>query len=80
MAKEKAVREPLFHVIKRDDLSSGKAWLIRIVTIVISFLLVGLLSSFVTGKDFGSIYGTMFQGVFGRLFNGNFTMLWKYLQ
>ena len=78
--KIKTAREPLFHVVKRDDLSAGKAWLIRIATIIISLLIVGLLSALVSGKGLFSTYETMFTGVFGRLFKGHTTMLWKYLQ
>ncbi len=82
MAKQSntTIREPLFHIVKRDDMPAGKAWLIRIATIVIAFFLVGLLSMMVTGKSFGDTYEIMFTGVFGRLFEGRTTMLWKYLQ
>ncbi len=76
----KTTREPLFHVVKRDDLPWQKAWLIRAVTIIISFLLVGVFCVLVTGQSFGESYEIMFAGVFGRLFEGHFTMLWKYLQ
>ncbi len=81
MAKKNASKkEPFFHVIKRDDMPAAKAWLIRIVAIVFSFLLVGLLSMAITEKSFGDTYEIMFAGVFGRLFEGKTTMLWKYLQ
>ena len=76
----KTVREPLFHVVKRDDLPWWKAWTIRVVTIIVSFILVGLLCSVVTEKPIDKSYEIMFSGVFGRLFEGHFTMLWKYLQ
>ncbi len=76
----KTVREPFFHVVKRDDMPGWKAWIIRIITIIISVLIVGLLSVIVTGSSFGGTYKTMFSGVFGRLFEGHTTMLWKYLQ
>ncbi len=79
-AEAKTHREPLFHVIKRDDMSNAKAWSIRAATIAIAFLLVGVLSMSLTGKGFGETYRIMFSGVFGRLFEGNATMLWKYLQ
>ena len=79
-AKIKATREPLFHVVKRDDLPTYKVWLIRIVTIIISLIIVGLLSAWVSGEDIFSTYETMFIGVFGRLSKGHTTMLWKYLQ
>ena len=73
-------KEPLFHVVKRDDMPAGKAWLIRIAAIVFSFLLVGILSMAITQKSFGETYEIMFSGVFGRLLEGKTTMLWKYLQ
>lgn len=76
----KTNREPWFHVVKRDDMSSSKAWLIRGLTIVIAFVVVGIFSIIVTGEAFGSVYETMFSGVFGRVFEGRTTMLWKYLQ
>ena len=76
----KLQHEPLFHVVKRADMPSYKAWIIRAVTVVLGFLIVGFLSMMVTSKSFGETYEIMFQGVFGRLFDGYFTMLWKYLQ
>lgn len=83
MAKATAIktaREPLFHVVKRDDMPWQKAWLIRVATIIISFIIVGFLCVVVTGQPFGKSFEIMFLGVFGRLFEGNTTMLWKYLQ
>ena len=80
VAEKKTGREPLFHVVKRDDMSWWKAWGVRVITIVVAFILVGLLSAFVTGQTFTATYDIMFSGVFGRIFEGRFTMLWKYLQ
>lgn len=79
-SSSKSHREPLFHVVKRDDMPTLKAWLIRIATIFVAFLVVGLFSMMVTSKSLGETYRIMFVGVFGRLFAGNTTMLWKYLQ
>ncbi len=73
-------REPLFHVVKRDDLAWWQAWLIRGITIGLGILIVGLLSVLVTGQDFGKTYEIMFRGVFGNIAKGHTTMLWKYLQ
>lgn len=73
-------REPLFHVVKRDDIPEWKAWLIRVATILVGFLFVGILSMAVTEKNLGDTYNIMFTGVFGRLLEGSTTMLWKYLQ
>jgi simple sugar transport system permease protein len=74
------MNKTFFHVVKRDDMPLWKAWLIRGATIVIAILLVGIISTVVTGKGFGETYEKMFLGVFGRLFEGKTTMLWKYLQ
>ncbi len=76
----KTQHEPLFHIVKRDDMIWWKAWLIRFGTILISLFLVGLLSMAITDKSFGETYEIMFTGVFGRIFEGRTTMLWKYLQ
>ena len=72
--------EPLVHIAKRDDMAGYKAWLIRIGAIVIAMLLVGVISTFLTGASFGKVYQIMFKGVFGRLFEGKTTMLWRFLQ
>ncbi len=76
----KTHREPFIKVVKRDDLPTGKAWLVRILTLVIAFLLIGFISMGISGKGFVETYEIMFMGVFGRLFEGKLTMLWKYLQ
>lgn len=73
-------REPLFHIVKRDDMTVWQAWGIRIATIVIAFIFVGLLSMMVSDKTFGETYDIMFTGVFGKIFEGRTVMLWKYLQ
>lgn len=82
MAKNAEIkqRDPLFHIVKRDDMPTWKAWLVRGITILIGFLLVGFLSMAITEKSFGETYQIIFSGVFGRLFEGRTTMLWKYLQ
>lgn len=78
---EKNQHEPLFHIVKRDDMPQWQAWLIRIGTIIIAFLLVGLLSMAITQKSLTDTYELMFLGVFGRILeNGSKTMLWKYFQ
>lgn len=73
-------RDPLFHIVKRDDMPGWKAWLIRAITILVGFLIVGFLSMAITEESFGDTYKVIFSGVFGRLFEGRTTMLWKYLQ
>lgn len=76
----KTKREPLFHLVKRDDMKWWSAWLIRIGTIIIGFLLLCFISMMLTKESFGSIVETMYRGVFGKLEQGKTKMLWSYLQ
>ncbi len=73
-------KEPLIHIVKRDDMVWWKAWLIRIVTIIVAVFAVGGISMLLTGNDFSQTYETFYRGVLGRLDEGNTTMLWQYLQ
>ena len=79
-ASVKKHHEPLFHVVKRDDMPAWKAWLVRIATVLVGLVVVGFFSMLVTEKSFLETYKIMYTGVFGRLFDGYTTMLWKYLQ
>ena len=62
MAKsiDKTQKEPLFHIVKRDDMSQWQAWLVRGCTILVAFLLVGIFSMIITDKSFGETYEIMF--------------------
>ena len=73
-------REPLFHVVKRDDMPAWTAWLIRILTVAIGLLIVGFLAMSLSKKSLGETYEIMFKGVFGNITKGKTVMLWKYLQ
>lgn len=72
--------EPLFHLVKRDNMKWWQAWLIRIGAILIAVLLVGLISMILTKENFFTVYEIMYRGAFGRLEEGKTTMLWKFLQ
>lgn len=78
--KAKKIHEPWFHIVKRDDLVGWQAWGIRVAAIVIGVLLVGVVSSLLTGESFFEVYNIMFRGVFGRIFEGKTNMLWKFGQ
>ena len=73
-------KEPLLHIVKRDELTPGKAWLIRLAAIAIGMLLCGVITSVLTGASFLQVYNRMFIGVFGKIFAGKTTMLWRFLQ
>lgn len=61
----KSVREPLFHIAKRNAIVWWKAWLIRIAAILVALLISGLLTLLLTGLNPLSVYKAMFEGSFG---------------
>ncbi len=63
MRKEK--HEPLFHLVKRADISWKKAWLIRIIAFVASILLCAILSAFMMDEGMGFFFKNFFSGTFG---------------
>ncbi|MBO4472285.1 MAG: ABC transporter permease, partial [Clostridia bacterium] len=61
----KKTREPLFHLVKRSNVNPWLPWIIRVSTLVIAFLLIGLMS-FITLKISPlSVYKSIFSGAFG---------------
>ncbi len=80
-AIKKHTHEPAITIAKRDDMVWWKAWLIRLVAILIGFLLMGFVSMMLTKASLGEVFTMMVRGAFGRLFEGGkATMLWKFLQ
>ncbi len=54
-----------FHVSKRSDITTSKAWIIRIVAIVAALVVCGIVTTICTGDNPISIFTTIFQGAFG---------------
>lgn len=78
---KKHTHEPLITIAKRDDMQAWKAWLIRLVAIVMGFSLMVFVSLLLTKTSPGDVLSIMIRGAFGRLFEGgSATMLWKFLQ
>ena len=73
--KEKKVREPLFHIAKRDNMPKWRAWLVRIIAVVLALLVSGIVTMLLTGENPISVYGTMIEGSFGTE-----RRVWKFLQ
>ena len=59
------VREPLFHIVKRDTLPWYQAWGIRAVAIVLALPLCALITTLCTHLNPIKVFGTMFSGAFG---------------
>lgn len=65
MSNVKKVKEPLFHVAKRGALSQGKAWLVRILSVVAALVVCAVVTMVLTGQNPILVYKTMFEGAFG---------------
>ena len=60
--KEKSVREPLFHIEKRAEISAKKAWLIRAIAIVAALLVSGIVSALLLKGNPFTFYEKIFDG------------------
>lgn len=67
MSKETAVlgREPLIHISKRDDIELWKAWLIRIVAVLLSLVVCAVVIVALTGLNPIAVYKGIFDGAVG---------------
>lgn len=65
MSKNTNVKEPLVRVAKRDGLSRPKQWVIRIIAILLSLVVAGIVTMLLTKDNPLSIYATIFKGAFG---------------
>ena len=63
--KENSKHEPLFHIVKRSNVSMKKAIAVRAIAIVVALLVAGLFIFIITKRYPIEIYKQMFLGVFG---------------
>ena len=63
--KSDKMREPLFHIVKRDNLSPKRGWIIRGIAIIAALIVCAIVTMCLTGDNPISIYATIFQGAFG---------------
>lgn len=63
--KNESVREPLFHIVKRDNVPAKKAWMIRAIAIVAALIVCAIVTTCLTGDNPLSVYGTIIKGAFG---------------
>ena len=59
------VKEPLFHVVKRDNISRKQAWGIRAIAIVAALIVCAIVTTALTGDNPISVYATIISGAFG---------------
>lgn len=66
MTGQKTEREPLFRIVKRDNIVQWKAWLIRIAAVVAAVFISAVVSAIITdGASVGHFLERSFYGVFG---------------
>ena len=71
----KTAREPLIHIAKRTDIPFWKAWIIRAIAILAAFLVCGLITFLLVGRNPLDMYKSMFTGSFGTS-----RRIWKLLK
>jgi len=59
------VREPLIRMVKRDELSPVRAWIVRGIALLIALVVCGIFVFLITGLNPFSVYRSMFLGAFG---------------
>ena len=59
------VKEPLFHISKRDNIPPIKAWGIRIIAIIAALIVCAIVTTILTGDNPLSVYATIIKGAFG---------------
>lgn len=64
-SNEKHIREPLFHIAKRDALPFWLSWLIRILSVVAALIACAAVTVILTGENPISVYATMIDGAIG---------------
>lgn len=64
-------KAPLIHIVKNDDTPKGKAWLIRGLALLLSFVCCAILIFAISGMDPVKAFSIMLQGTFGFGYNGN---------
>ena len=65
MSNENKIREPLFHIVKRGALPLWQSWTIRILSIVASLVVCGVVTIILTGENPINIYKTLVSGAIG---------------
>ncbi len=73
--KTEKVREPLFHIVKRDAIVWWKSWLIRIAAVVVALMVVAVITLLMTGQNPLEMYKAMVDGAVG-----NSLRTWNLLQ
>ena len=61
----KSVHEPLFHIVKRDALPWWKAWIIRIIAVILALIVSAILTVLLTGQNPLNVFTSLIEGAVG---------------
>ena len=61
----KTNKVPLFHIVRRKELPWWRAWIIRVIAVVLALALCGIISWLLVKENPFNIYGAMIEGTFG---------------
>lgn len=59
------LKEPLFHIVKRDEMKKQQEWLIRGIAILFALILCAVITTVFTGDNPLAVYKSIFMGAFG---------------
>jgi len=59
--------EPLFHIVKRDELTTKQATMIRVAAIIVGLIACAIITTILTGDNPIKVYQTIFKGAFGSV-------------
>lgn len=59
-------KEPLIHIVKKDDVSTAQAWTIRLIAVLLGMLVCGLFIQGITNLNPIAVFKSMFAGAFGN--------------
>lgn len=65
MSNKTTAHEPKFHIVKRTSIPPLKAWLVRIISVLLALVVCAMLTMVLTHENPFSVYGTMIKGAFG---------------
>ncbi|MBO6273978.1 MAG: ABC transporter permease, partial [Methanobrevibacter sp.] len=62
---QKAVKDPLFHIVRRDTITTGKTIAIKVIAVLLAFIVASILLGISEGCDPFTFLGALFTGSFG---------------
>lgn len=65
----KSVKEPLFHIVRRDTITTGKSIAIKVIALILAFIVSSIILGISEGCDPFTFLGSLFLGSFGSQYS-----------